>query len=149
MRDSLVYNTWSEEEIQVFLAERTTGRLGTIDPDGFPHVVPMWYVLLKGRVHFSTRVPRKKIGNIRDNPQISFTVDSGERFDEYQGILIQGRAEVVEDPDVLRTYQIAFAHRHCGSEDHPYVRILSAGKTRVVRLDPVNVYTWDYGAVAR
>ncbi len=144
MRDPQIYNTWSEEEIRVFLAEQTTGRLGTIDEDGFPHVVPMWYVVLNGRVYFSTRVPRKKIGNIRNNPQISFTVDAGGRFDDYHGVLIQGQAEIVEDPELLRHYHIAFAHRHCGSEEHPYARLLSAHKVRVVRLDPVKVLTWDY-----
>ncbi len=145
MRNQRIYNTWSEEEIHLYLAEHTVGRLGTIDEEGFPHVVPMWYILLNGLIHFSTRIPRKKIGNLRKNPRISFTVDSGERFDDYRGVLIQGRADIVEDAEVLRNYNIAFAHRHCGSEDHPYVRLLNERK-RVVSVVPAHVLTWDYRA---
>jgi nitroimidazol reductase NimA-like FMN-containing flavoprotein (pyridoxamine 5'-phosphate oxidase superfamily) len=149
MRDPQIYNTWTEEQIQLYLADHRIGRLGTIDEEGFPHVVPMWYVLFEGLIYFSTRVPRKKIGNLRNNPNISFTVDSGERLDDYQGVLIQGRAEIIEDPEVLRRYNIAFAHRHCGSEEHPYARLLSAHKVRIVRLAPVHVLTWDYRGMAK
>ncbi len=144
MRDPRIYNTWSQEEIQLFLAQHRIGRLGTIDEKGFPHVVPMWYVLLNGCVFFSTRVPRKKIGNLRRNPKISFTVDAGERFDDYHGVLIQGDAEVVEDPEITQRFNIASAHRHCGSEEHPYVRLIQSHKARIVRLSPVKVLTWDY-----
>lgn len=143
MSDKKIYNTWSEEEIHIYLSEHTTGHLGTIDEEGFPHVVPMWYILFQGNVHFSTRIPRKKIGNLRKNPRISFTVDSGERFDEYHGVLIQGQASIVEDPEIISYYNIAFAHRHLGSEDHPYVSSLNTRK-RVVSIIPAQVLTWDY-----
>ena len=147
MNEKKVYNTWSEEEIHIYLSEHTIGHLGTIDEGGFPHVVPMWYVLLQGHIHFSTRIPRKKIGNLRKNPLISFTVDSGEKFDEYRGALIQGKANIVEDPEVIGRYNIAFAHRHLGSEDHPYVNLLNKRK-RVVSVIPTEVSTWDYQKAA-
>ncbi|MFQ5915701.1 MAG: pyridoxamine 5'-phosphate oxidase family protein [Nitrospinota bacterium] len=149
MRDPRIYNTWSEDEIQLYLTEHHIGRLGTIDENGFPHVVPMWYVLLDGLLYFSTRVPRKKIGNLRKNPNISFTVDSGESFGDYRGVLVQGRAEIVEDPEIHHRYNIAFAHRHLGSEDHPYARLLSTHKRRIFRLAVVHLLTWDYRGMPR
>ena len=103
---------------------------------------------MKGRVHFSTRVPRKKIENIRKHPQISFTVNSGKGIDDYHGVLIQGNAEIIEVPETIDRYMIAFAHRHLGSEEHPYFRLLTSGKVCVVCLNPAKGMTWDYRQMA-
>ena len=144
MSDPSIYKTWSEEETHLFLGKHRVGRMGTIDEGGFPHVIPMWHVLFEGMLYISTSSPRKKITNLLNNPNMSYTVDEGEEFNEYRGVLIQGRAEFVEDPELLRRYNIAWTYRHFGTEAHPYYQTLTQRKRRVWRLEPVRVLTWDY-----
>ena len=40
MRDPKIYNTWSDEETQTFLARQTTGRLGTMGEGVIPTSFP-------------------------------------------------------------------------------------------------------------
>ena len=42
----------SDEETASFLEQSRTATIATIGPDGFPHLVAMWYGLLDGRVYF-------------------------------------------------------------------------------------------------
>jgi nitroimidazol reductase NimA-like FMN-containing flavoprotein (pyridoxamine 5'-phosphate oxidase superfamily) len=45
----------SKEEIRSFLLKGTfTGKLGTINKNGTPHVVPIWYTLDEDNIIFNT-----------------------------------------------------------------------------------------------
>jgi len=42
----------TDEEIYAFLAERHILQVATIDHDGYPHLVAMWYVLVNNEIAF-------------------------------------------------------------------------------------------------
>ena len=56
----------SEDEIRSFLAERKTLILTSNGPDGFPHPMPMWYVLEPdGAIRMTTYSRSQKVLNLR------------------------------------------------------------------------------------
>lgn len=139
-----MFNTWNPQEIETFLARHSVGAMGTIDDNGYPHVLPMWHTVFDGQIYISFRVPKKKHENLVRNPKMSYTVDAGDDFATYHGVMIQGDAEFVDDPELLERYYVAWAYRHFGSDRDPYYRKVTAGKRSVIRLDPVHVFTWDH-----
>ena len=65
---------WSDEEaVHDFLLHGTIGHLTTIDPEGWPHTVPMDYVWHDRAVFFHSG-PGAKMDHLRLNPKVAFSV---------------------------------------------------------------------------
>ncbi len=138
------FNTWSEEEVELFLAEHQLGQMGTIDDRGYPHVLPMWHTVFEHRLFISFRTAgKKKLANLKRNPKMSYTVDAGDNVNNYCGVMLQGEAEFITDPGLLARYHDAWLYRHFSSPLHPYYRMLTSVDRTVIRLNPVKVVSWD------
>ena len=75
--------------------------LVTIDPDGKPHLVAMWYAVLDGEIWFETKAKSQKAVNLRRDPRITCLVEAGEQYGELRGVSIAGRAELHDDYDTV------------------------------------------------
>ena len=75
--------------------------LTTVGPDGFPHTVPTGYFRLGDDVLLGVRNNTLKIRNIRYNPQVSLMIESGSTRQDIKGVMIQGNATVIDDPDEI------------------------------------------------
>ena len=65
--------------------------LVSIGGDGYPHAVPMWFIVDDdGCVSMTTYGRSQKAVNLRRNPQVALLVESGVRYDELKGVLIRG-----------------------------------------------------------
>ena len=76
--------------------------VATIDPDGAPHVVPLWFVWPEDAMYVSTRREGRTWRNVRSDPRVSVTIDVGRSWTEIAGILVEGLAEAIpaEDPSM-------------------------------------------------
>lgn len=74
-----------------YLRSQRIGRLATVGPTGFPHVMPVRYELREdGSLEFDA--DGVKLRNLVAEPRVAFVVDTmGPR----QGVAIQGRASKV------------------------------------------------------
>ncbi|MGH7701987.1 MAG: pyridoxamine 5'-phosphate oxidase family protein, partial [Gemmatimonadales bacterium] len=88
----------SEDETRSLLDEERTVQVATIGPDGWPHLVPMWFVVMDGRIAFWTYSKSQKIRNLHRDPRITCLVEAGERYQDLRGVSIRGNARLVEDP---------------------------------------------------
>ena len=94
----------SDDELAEFLAANMKVQVATVGPDGAPHLTTLFYALDEdGRITFWTYGSSQKIKNIRRDPRISCLVEDGVDYGELRGVSIQGRAELVEDYDAIRT----------------------------------------------
>src|SRR5436853_7424204 len=88
----------SDEERRSYLQAALTVILVTVGKDGYPHAVPMWFVVDDdGTVFMTTYGPSQKVLNARRDPRVALLVESGVRYDELKGVLVRGDAEVIED----------------------------------------------------
>lgn len=72
-------------------------RMSTIDMDGYPHTVPVWFMLDNNDIVIISTRDTCKVGYIAANPKGALVVggDSGDGG----GYLIKGEFSVEEDPD--------------------------------------------------
>src|SRR5438874_7585560 len=91
----------NDEEIRAFLEEQRTLQVATIDRDGYPHLVAMWYVLINDEVVFWTYAKSQKAVNLRRDPRLTCLVEAGVRYEELRGVQIKGRAVISDDPTVV------------------------------------------------
>jgi PPOX class probable F420-dependent enzyme len=73
----ILLSEMSKGEIKDFLLQGTfTGKLGTINKDGTPHVVPIWYTVDgEDNIIFNTSDKSVKATNIRRDNRVRLCVD--------------------------------------------------------------------------
>jgi PPOX class probable F420-dependent enzyme len=83
------------DDARAFLSVPRLARLATIDADGYPHVVPIWFGLDGDDLVFMSDRETAKVRNALANPRGAATV-GGERGDG-GGYLIRGELSVYDD----------------------------------------------------
>lgn len=83
------------EEIERLLGEAKIIRLATQGPGTRINLTPLWFCWAGGKVYAYTR--GQKVANLRRNPGCTAMVDRNERYPELQGVMLEGRARVLED----------------------------------------------------
>jgi len=94
-------------EVADMLAANRKVQLATINPDGYPHLVTMYYTLVDGNIAFWTYRTSQKALNLARDPRISCLVETGEAYFDLRGVQIQGTVETITDPDTV--YQLGLA----------------------------------------
>ncbi len=93
----------SADEIQSFLATPRTAVLSSIGKDGYPHSVAMWFVpdvsSGSGELQMWAYRRSQKVLNLERDDRCAFMVEEGMAYNELKGILVRGRARVVDGPD--------------------------------------------------
>tara|TARA_B110001454_G_scaffold62244_1_gene60609 strand:- start:2020 stop:2652 length:633 start_codon:yes stop_codon:yes gene_type:complete len=104
----------SKERIIQFLNNENTGRISSVDKDGFPQIIPMNFVFLNNAVYMHSHIKGEKIENIKRNSKVGFEVDKNLEFlpsyfsdpedasladTLYISVVIKGEAILVEDKE--------------------------------------------------
>ena len=89
----------TDDELKNFLAKSQTMTIVSINKDGTPHPMPMWFgVEPDGSVVMSTFTKSQKILNIARDPRVSLLVEAGGGvYEKLKGVVIYGRAELIRD----------------------------------------------------
>lgn len=89
----------TDDELKSFLAKSQTMTIVSINKDGTPHPMPMWFgVEPDGSVVMSTFTKSQKILNIARDPRVSLLVEAGGGvYEKLKGVVIYGRAELIRD----------------------------------------------------
>ena len=82
-------------QIDELMVSQWNMRIASLGPGARINLTPMWFGWAGGRVYFFGR--GQKVVNLRRQPECSVIVDRNEKFPELQAIMIQGRADVLED----------------------------------------------------
>src|SRR5262245_63193806 len=88
----------TDAEVAALLAESYKLQLATINRDGTPHLVTMFYVMLGGRIAFWTYRASQKARNLARDPRLTCLVETGEEYFDLRGVQVTGLARLVEDP---------------------------------------------------
>lgn len=70
----------SKEKIIKFLNEQGTGRVCSIDKDGYPQIIPMNFVYENDVIYMHSHTKGEKIENIKGNNKVGFEVDKSVEF---------------------------------------------------------------------
>jgi hypothetical protein len=94
----------SEDEIYGFLAEPNhLARIGTVDADGMPRVLPLWFILDGNLLCFTPREPAMLWQNMLRDPRVGVSIDEDEA--PYRKVTLQGHIAVLYQPGRDRLWQ--------------------------------------------
>ena len=104
----------SKTKIIKFLNEENTGRISSIDEQGFPQIIPMNFVFRNDAIYMHSHVKGEKLDNISNNDKVGFESDRELEFlpsyfedphnaaladTLYISVVIKGIASFVSDRD--------------------------------------------------
>ena len=131
----------TKDEIKNFILQGTfTGKLGTINKDGTPHVLPIWYTVDgEGNIIFNTGDKSVKAKNIRRVNRVRLCVD--DQTPLFSFVIIDGIAEIISDePSEVYKWAKIIAARYMGyNKSEEYGRRNSAEGELLVKIKPIRV----------
>ncbi len=136
----------TDAEIRAFLTEQLTLQVATIDHDGYPHLVAMWYVIINDEIAFWTYARSQKAVNLRRDPRLTCLIEAGERYEELRGVQIKGQAVMNDDPAAVLHAGEMIWERYTGplnEHTRPMVEA-QAAKRVVIFVKPIEIATWDH-----
>jgi nitroimidazol reductase NimA-like FMN-containing flavoprotein (pyridoxamine 5'-phosphate oxidase superfamily) len=137
----------TETERQRFIEDGWTLQVASNGPKGYPHLVAMWYVIIDDCIHFTTFAKSQKILNLRRDPKITAMLESGKAYQELKGWVIEGTAELIDDTQFTTNVMARVGAKYNGvpiPTDTPEAALKAASKRITVRIDPVDMYSWDH-----
>jgi hypothetical protein len=138
--------TMTTGEVASLLAGSHKLQLATINADGTPHLVTMFYAMLSGRIAFWTYRAAQKARNLARDPRVTCLVETGEEYFELRGVQVAGLARPVEDQagimEIGRGVAAGMAGVPAGSvEDY----VAQSARKRVgFIVEPTRIISWDH-----
>jgi PPOX class probable F420-dependent enzyme len=134
------------DEAAAFLAGSRKLQLATINPDGTPHLVTMYYVMLDGRIAFWTYRASQKALNLARDPRITCLVETGHEYFDLRGVQVQGVVQPVEDPAGVLQIGRRIAGVMAGADaslPDEYVEHTARKRLGYI-VQPTRVISWDH-----
>jgi PPOX class probable F420-dependent enzyme len=132
------------EELDALLRRPILGRLATLDAEGYPAIVPIWFewdgtallLLVRGRARF--------LADIRREPRVGFSVVADD--DPDLRVHVRGRAQIVAGPAPLEGETLALARRLAERYEGPagleYIDASQSLERCLVRIVPDRTTSW-------
>jgi nitroimidazol reductase NimA-like FMN-containing flavoprotein (pyridoxamine 5'-phosphate oxidase superfamily) len=141
----------SEAEVDELMRETSRLRIATIGPGTDINLTPMTFGWAGGRVYIYGR--GQKIANLRRNQTATVLVDLGEAWRELKGVMMRGRAWVLEDAAAeAADPHLAEAQLNIGAKSgltddkgaiKPHAVSASGRSRRWIVFEPENIVSWD------
>jgi hypothetical protein len=98
----------SDAEAAAFLAEERTVTCATLGARGWPHLMPLWYVLRDApsdergpRVWSWTYAASQKVRNLERDAHATLQVEAGEEYQELRGVMLECEVVVHHEVEVV------------------------------------------------
>ena len=144
-------STLDAEELPEFLAGPWICKLGTLTPEGYPAVNPVWYEYDGTGYVLIGRERAAWVGHIRRDGRVGLCIDDPDGA--HTRVLVRGRAEIVEGPSVRGPWlPVArrMAARYMGGESGAaYIERTLDFPRYTVRVQPERTTTWRGGWAPR
>ena len=140
----------SDDELRSFLRSSKTIIINSNGPGGYPHPMPMWFAVDDdGSVRMTTFRKSQKVLNLERDPRVSLLVEAGEEYSQLRGVVLYGRARVVDDLAVVT--QTLLAIGGAGNLTDPAARkgaeaavAKTAAKRVAILIRPERIVSWDH-----
>ncbi len=136
------------ERTELLEAERIAV-VSTNGPRGWPHSMPLWYVVKDGEIWSWTYAKSQKVRNLERDPRATLLVEAGTEYTELRGIQIEAEAELIRETErvaeVGRRLAIRYSEGIDSIEGDAAAALQAQAAKRVaIRFEPVRVATWDH-----
>jgi hypothetical protein len=91
----------TDEEVADFLEEQRVAICATNGNDGWPHLMPLWYLLREGELWSWTYAKSQKVRNIERDDRVTLEVETGHEYHELRGVMIRARCILHRELEIV------------------------------------------------
>jgi nitroimidazol reductase NimA-like FMN-containing flavoprotein (pyridoxamine 5'-phosphate oxidase superfamily) len=120
----------SAGETEAFLAEERTVVCATLGPRGWPHLMPLWYVLRAPsadepgpQLWAWTYAASQKVLNLERDARATLQVEAGELYQELRGVMLECEARIHRDLETVSALGREILARNAVGRGEPAVAL--------------------------
>jgi hypothetical protein len=120
-----------EAEVEAFLAEERTVTCATVGPRGWPHLMPLWYVLRESSgapgptLWAWTYAVSQKVRNLERDGRATLQVEAGEQYQELRGVMLECEVVIHRDIETVGALGHEIFRRYASPRGEPPARELA------------------------
>ena len=137
----------SGAEVAEFLAASRTATCATNGRGGWPHLMPLWYVIRDRGLWAWTYAKSQKVRNLERDPRCTLQVEAGTEYLELRGVMLECDAVIHRDLELVAALGAEIAGRYGGVDVTPeHTAAMRAQAAKRVGLEFVERRrtTWDH-----
>ena len=127
-----------------FLKSQKILRLATIDENGMPHIVPVWYLYSQKKFYVGTNMRTQKAKNLRKNKRVCFCVDAGVHSPSIYGVMGQANAKLILEKNKVKTIAKKILKRYFSSLENKSAKELLDDTDCIIEINPKKIARWKY-----
>ena len=136
----------SAEEVLAFLDEERTVICATNGHRGWPHLMPLWYVVRDGRLWSWTYAKSQKVRNLERDPRATLQVEAGTSYELLRGVMFECDVTVHRPTEAVAALGSEIYTRYTGglAEDVREMVVAQAPKRVALEFVERSRTTWDH-----
>jgi PPOX class probable F420-dependent enzyme len=136
--------TLADPKVQAYLATKEVVVLATVNPDGSPLAMAMWFLHDPAALTMISVDGLAKVRNLRRDPRVAVVAESGTRGD-IRGVSVRGRAEFLDDSPERRALVDRFHARYDPNLAKLWNGHAMPANRVMFRIVPGHVRSWGLG----
>ena len=133
-----------EAKIQGFLATKDVAVLATVQADGAPLAMPMWFLHGPAALTMISVEDTQKVRNLRRDSRVCVVAEAVSGGGEIRGVTVQGSAEFLSDGSERRALVDHFHEKYRRLEQLWNGKAMPANRV-MFRIVPSRVRSWGLG----
>jgi PPOX class probable F420-dependent enzyme len=139
--------TMSAAEQAAFVASQRVVICGTHGPRGWPHLMPLWYVLRDGELWAWSYARSQKVRNLERDARATLQIEAGDQYHELRGVMIEARVTIHRDRELVAELGAELMRRYGGKatgRDFMDAVRAQAAKRAALQFTSQRVASWDH-----
>jgi PPOX class probable F420-dependent enzyme len=137
----------TDDELAAFLDEQRVVICATNGAGGWPHLMPLWYVVRDGDLWAWTYRKSQKVRNLERDARATLQIEAGEEYGDLRGVMFESTTEIHRDTDLVAELGAELLGRYGDSstplEVNDVIRA-QAAKRVALRFVAQRTATWDH-----
>jgi general stress protein 26 len=137
----------SPEEVAAFLDDQRVVACATNGPAGWPHLMPLWYVVRRGEIWAWTYARSQKVRNLERDRRATLQIEDGDSYDQLRGVMIETETEIHREPHLVADLGSELLARYGGGRSSPEIDAAVASqvaKRVALQFVPRRTASWDH-----
>jgi len=135
------------EEAAAFIAEQRVVTCATLGRDGWPHLMPLWFVVRDGECWAWTYAKSQKVRNLERDPRCTLQFEAGDSYDQLRGVMLKCETVLARDLATVTGVGAEIAQRYGGADLDEQARAYverQAAKRVAMRFQVRDTASWDH-----
>jgi len=133
----------SGAEVAAFLDEERVVTCATHGPRGWPHLMPLWYLVRDGEIWAWTYAKSQKVRNLERDARATLQVEAGTEYHLLRGVMLECDTVIHRELDVVHAFGEELFSRYAGNPATEMVAA-QAPKRVVLQFRERRRATWDH-----